>query len=204
MARAGLHDFAGSEKCLREALALAKAFGADSLVSSINIALADNEFLSGNSQAALRLVEEVLAASRVLRDPHATASALSDMALYLMSLGRYEKARASSNEALDLAREFSLPFPLARSLRYLAGSAILRHQAEHRPTRVDYASAAEIFGFANARISALGSADQDGPVYDRALGLLRDELGLDELTRLIAEGATMTEDEAANRARALE
>ena len=42
----------------------------------------------------------------------------------------------------------------------------------------------------------LGNVDESGPAYDRALAVLRTDLGGKELAKLMAAGATLLEEEA--------
>jgi hypothetical protein len=104
-----------------------------------------------------------------------------------------------------VARSFQLVFMICRSLQHLAVVALLR-QVQGEATSLDYAGAAPIFGFVEARLTALvgGVENLDRKYYQGALAVLRETIGADELTRLMAIGATMTEDEAVARAQALE
>jgi hypothetical protein len=71
-------------------------------------------------------------------------------------------------------------------------------------TSEEYSSAARLFGFLDAHGTALAPADFGlQHEYDRALNVLRGAIGADHLTRLMAVGATMTEDEAIDQARAI-
>jgi hypothetical protein len=82
---------------------------------------------------------------------------------------------------------------------------LLQPQVESEPTAVEHAGAARLFGFVEARLTALGGMeDLDRPYYQSALDLLREALGADGLTRLMATGTTMTEDEAIAQAHALD
>ncbi len=187
---------------LAEAVALASAIGAGSIVSSANIALAGVEFLAGDAEAALRLAANALANSHTLNQLPGIAYALSDMALYLTTLGRYDEARARSKEALELAQRLRLRFPVARSLQHLASAAVLQPLDEGAAACADHATAARIFGFVGAQVRMLGSADEFGPAYDRALAVLGGELGDAQLRELMSAGAKMSEVEAVQHARA--
>ena len=70
----------------------------------------------------------------------------------------------------------------------------MRKTAPPRKTRV----AACLFGFVNTRLKMLEvpKAYCMPNQHDRALAVLREKIGMDELTQLMAAGATMTEDEA--------
>ena len=64
------------------------------------------------------------------------------MALYLITLGRYDEARARSKEALELAQCLRLIDLVARSLQYLVAAAVLQPLDEGRPAYADHATAA--------------------------------------------------------------
>jgi tetratricopeptide (TPR) repeat protein len=204
----GLGDLTRSNAYLTEALRLAKMLGATILGAAVGTALSQNAYLAGDPETALRLTDDVLADYRSLESPGTApniAYTLADKATYLIALGRYDEARIQADEALALARSLQLAFMISRSLQHLAVVALLRSQAEGELTAVDRAGAARVFGFVEARLSALGDTeDLDRPYYQSALALLRDATCADKITRLMSTGATMTEDEAVAQAQALE
>ncbi len=201
-------DYAGAEVYFTEALELAKALGATIISISVRIALAQNEHFTGNAEKALQLIEDVLADYRSLNASGAAISAayaLTDRATYLIALGRYDEARVQANNALTVGREGQLVFVIARSLQQLAVLALLGAQVEHVPAAARHAGAARLFGFVQGRLTTLGSLeDLERDYYISALALLRDTVGAEKLTKMMATGATMTEDEAVAQAHALE
>jgi hypothetical protein len=172
------------------------------------IALAQNEYCTGNAETALQVIEDVLADYRSLNASGAVVSEaypLTDRATYLIALGRYDEAQVQANDALVEGRDSQLVFVIARSLQQLAVVALLGAQVEHVPAAALHAGAARLFGFVEARLTTLGSLEDLGrQYYVSALALLRDTIGTDKLTRMMATGATMTEDEAVAQAHALE
>ena len=92
------------------------------------------------------------------------------------------------------------------SLRVLAIAVLLGLQSERERLSVHCDGAAQLLGFAATRLNELGFPE----VYalplecNRALSVLRDAIGADELSRLMATGATLTEDAAIDLANALE
>jgi predicted ATPase/transcriptional regulator with XRE-family HTH domain len=200
-ARSTVGDFAGARAYFTQALRLAKAVGAESFAGSVAISLAENEFDADAPEKALRLTVDLLATPAL--DSQNTACALVNMAAYLIALGQYDEARARAREGLELAHSLRIVSLVPASLQHLALVALLGPQAEDRR---DSAGAARLLGFAEARRVALGNPQEYGlrQKYDRALIVLRDAIGADELTDLMAAGATMTEDEAIAQAHALE
>lgn len=93
-------DFAGARTRLTDAFGLAKALGAEFLAASITADLSSNEYDAGDSEAALRLMVDVLAAHRTLdfSGEPGIVSALASIAMYLVALGRYDEARARAND----------------------------------------------------------------------------------------------------------
>jgi predicted ATPase/transcriptional regulator with XRE-family HTH domain len=205
--RSGAGDFAGARTNLTEALQLAKAAGAEFLAVSIAASLAENEFDAGDPEAALRLTADVLATHRALNSSPTVpgiAAALANMATYLISLGRFEEARESASEALDLARGLRLAALVALSLRHVAIAVMLRPQPEGRRSSAEHVGAARLFGFLDAHVTTVAPEEYSLPQeYDRALAVLRGAIGPDDLRHLMAAGATMTEDEAIDQAHSI-
>jgi predicted ATPase/transcriptional regulator with XRE-family HTH domain len=203
-----LGDLTGSRVYLTEALGLAKILGATILGGSVSTALAQNAYLAGDPETAVRLIGDVITDYRSLNSPGTAPNIvnyLTDSATYLIALRRYDDARAQASEALVVARSFRLVYMLCRSLHHLAVLALLR-QGEGEVTAVDLAGAARIFGFVEARLTALaGNSEEelDRKNYQSALAVVRNAISSDELTRLMATGAAMTEDEAIAQAEAL-
>jgi predicted ATPase/transcriptional regulator with XRE-family HTH domain len=209
MARSDGGDFAQARAHLSEALRLGKVLGAELFAASVAASIADNEFRAGDPETALRLLFDVLATHRALNlalaMPVITHLHLS-IATYLIALGRHDDARMHANEGLELARTLGMAVLVAVSLQNLAVVEVLRPHVECPRTFAEHAGAARLFGFGEARHTALGMVGNSdlAKEYDRALLLLRDAIGADELKRLMAAGATMTEDEAIDQLYALE
>ena len=200
LVRSTVGDLIDSNAFLIEALGLAKVLGATILEAAIGTALSQNAYLAGDPETALSLTDKVLRDYRSLDSPGTgtnIAYTVADRATYLIALGRYDEARAHANEALVLANSLQLAFMICRSLQHLAVIALLRPRVEGGLRALDHAGAARLFGFVEARLTALGDLeDLDRPYYHSALDQLREAIGTDKLTHLMATGATMTEDEA--------
>jgi tetratricopeptide (TPR) repeat protein len=200
-------DFAAARAHLTEALGLTKLLGDELLVAPVVASLAENEFAAGDPEAALRLAVDVLAALRALNFLSAMpglAATLTNIATYLVALGRYDEARLYANEALDLAPGLGLSALASLSLRILALAAVLEPQAEDRQPLAEFACAARLLGYLGARL-VLFEPEQYGLMreHDRALARLRGAIGADELRHLMDAGATMTEDEAIDQAHSI-
>ncbi len=201
IARSLLGDFAGARACLTEAHALAKALGAEFFAAHIAAILSGNEYDAGDLETALRLSVDALATYRALNSPTepGIVGALANMAMFLVAMGRYDEAQVRALEALELAEGLRMDVMAALCLRYLALAIVMRApQTEGRRESAVHADIARLCGFINARLITLGVPEgYDLPKeYGRALAILRDAIGADEVTRLMAAGAAMSEVEA--------
>lgn len=201
-----LGDFAAARACFHEALGLAKMVGAEFLAASIVACLASNEYDAGDFETALSLIVDALATYRGLSSSALPdlVTALEGVAKYSIALGRYDDARPYAIEAIEVARALRYAALVAISLQQLAVIALLRPPRGRR-TSAEYVATAQLFGFVDARLAALGVPDEFGLPHERdsAFGVLGDAIGANEVTRLTVTGATMTEDEAIAVAQAL-
>ena len=126
------------------------------------------------------------------------AISLSNIAAYLIALERYENARISAQDGLAAARDAQWEAGVAWGLQHLAAVAALWPADDEEPTRGDRFRAARLLGYADARLSGLEALRQytEQQEYDKTRAALRDALGEDQLAKLMAEGATWTEDQA--------
>ena len=206
-ARARMGEFVAARTCFREALALAKVVGAEFLEASIVACLASNEYDAGDFETALSLIVDALATYRALSSSPlpGLATTLEGVGKYSVALGRYDEALPYAREAIEVARALRYAALVAISLQQLAVIALLRPW-RGRPTFAEFAASAQLFGFVDARLIALGVPEEYGLPHERdhALALLREAIGVEEVTHLTAAGATMTEDEAIAQAQALD
>jgi predicted ATPase/DNA-binding XRE family transcriptional regulator len=205
--RSAVGDFSEARVHLTEALGLAKALGDDLFAASVAASLAENEFSAGDVDGALRLALDVLASLRTqdsLAAVPGMAATLINVATYLVASDRYDEAQARAKEALELARGLSLSALASLSLRILALVTVLKPRVEGRPTVAEYEGAARLFGFLGVRLR-LVEPEKYGlqSEHDRALAALRAAIGSNDFRRLMAAGATMSEEEAVDQARAI-
>ncbi len=182
-------DMAGARVLYAEALTICKALGAERAVAQVALNLAETEFYAGDASAALRLANEALVALRALNATRSVANVLCNMAAYLLALDRYDEARARAREALALSRDVQLDVMLAVALQHLAAVAGLRS---------DSTRAARLLGYVDARLNALEALREytQQQEYDTIRAALREALGEDEITHLMAEGSAWSEDQA--------
>ena len=185
-----------------EAVPIYKALGATLGAASALDDLGEFEFRAGNAELAFQLATGALATFRTVNNQRFVAFILSSLAMYLIALGRYDDAEERAREALALAREQQQDVLVAWTLLHLGAIAALRPNVSSEGAPNAYGQAARILGFVDARLEAIGSTslyiyEQE---YDRAHAVLRDAIGADAVARLMAEGATMTEERAIEEA----
>ncbi len=189
-------DFSNGRAYYLEAQDLAKVLGAVSLVQSATVGLAETEFASGDAQTALRLTEELLAEPPEYQS--LTPVALLNKAAYLVALNRYIEAKETAGQALGLSRSLQMGVLVVVALQHLGVIAVLNSSFTQNR------AATLLFGFVESRRIGLGMESYNlQQQYDLALNSLRGALGAEELSRLMALGATMAEEEAINQAHML-
>jgi len=185
-----------------EAVPIYQALGAGLGAALARDDLGECEFRAGNAELAFQLASSALATFRAVNNQRFVASILSSLAMYLIALGRYDDAEERACEALALAREQQQDVLVAWTLQHIGAISALRPQISDEDALDAYTQAARIFGFVDARLQAIGSARmyiyEQG--HDRAVAGLREAIGADAMTRFMAEGATMTEEQAVEEA----
>ena len=181
-----------------EAVPIYEGLGASLGAALARDDLGEFEFRAGNAELAYQLATDALAIFRSVNNQRFVASVLSSLAMYLIALGRYDDAEERACEALALAREQQQDVLVAWTLQHLGAIAALRPQVSTQDAPRAYARAARILGFVDARLEAIGSAKMYiyEQAYDRAVTVLREALGADAVTKLMGEGAKMTEAQA--------
>jgi predicted ATPase/transcriptional regulator with XRE-family HTH domain len=202
--RSGFRDFGGARAYLSEALELASISGGWR-AASVRWSLAQNELFAGDPEAAYRLMVDVVPLVRSLNLRPTLIAALCDAGEHLVALGRFDEAKAHFKDALEVARGSRLPMSIIETLHHLAAATALEPQPKDRSEPAQQAVAGMLLGYVETRLKAANvSVRYRGPNdYEGALAALRAALGND-LPRLMAAGALMTEDEALEQARTLE
>lgn len=190
-------DDAATRTYVTEAVRAYESIGAELAAARTKDDLSAHELRAGNIDVALAHAQDAVAALRRFNDMRHVANALGTIAVCLTAFGRFDEAEERAREQLALAREQGAAVIGAWALQHLAAIAALRERPEGDVSQC--ARASRILGFVDARLKALGSGrigNLSGE-YNRTLALVRDALGDVAVTKLMAEGAAMTEDEAA-------
>jgi predicted ATPase len=193
VARGRVGDVAGARPLFAEALAMFRSIGAERVCSHIAGNLAEAEFQEGNTVEALQLENEALSIYRKFNHKLGAAISLCDIAAYLIALGRYEDARASARDGLVAARDAQWDVGVAWGLQHLAAIAALPPAGDARGDRL---RAARLVGYVDGRLDAMEVLRQytEQQEQDKVLSALRASFGESQLSELMAEGATWTED----------
>ena len=194
-ARSAIGDLAAARTYLAESSAIFTSLGASMSVANTTFALSELEFYAGNAELAVQLAMDALDWFRAFNDTRLASRILSAIAEYLVWLDRYDEAEARAREALDLAIEAELLTCIGDALEKLATVATLRMQGAGEQKLETDRHAAQLLGFAGPYCAeARQPYAQQG--FDRVLAVLRDAMGADAVTNLMAEGALMTQEQA--------
>jgi hypothetical protein len=185
-----------------DALTIFRAIGADRLAAIVAGNLAEAEFFGGDASAALRLIDEALAADRAGNYTLSVAIDLLNAAAYLIALRRYDEARSRTRESLAIARDAHYDYGVLSDIQHLAAVCALRPGNTAGSTHADQVRAARLFGYVDARLAAIDieREDTERQEYHRVLSVLRDVLGDSALANLTDEGRARSEDQASAEA----
>jgi predicted ATPase len=195
-ARSSRGDLDGARACISEALDLWHSLGAESKALGAQIVLAEAEFRAGNADVALKLAAQSAARQRELRSARHLMPALINMAAYLTACDRWDEAREAAKEALRFPQEVQRNVYHVWAIQHLAAAtAFCAHARADAPT---LEIAAQLIGYVDARIAALGAPREytEEREYERLWRYLHDRLGAASVARLVRVGATLTQDQA--------
>ncbi|MGA8097458.1 MAG: helix-turn-helix domain-containing protein [Candidatus Cybelea sp.] len=193
-----------ARRFVADALRIYDSFGAKFDAAQTLNDLAYVEFRAGDTELALRHSTDALQ-SCCVDDQSATLDMRNDLTRHLIWLDRYDVAEERAREMLAIARERHEDVYAALALQHLGAIAALRPQKVAERAAEERSQALRVLGFSGARIAAMGSArwPDDQLEYDRATDALREASGADAVSKLIADGAAMTEDQALEETRAI-
>ena len=162
--------------------------GNDRVRSTVIGNLAEIEFSMGDAARAVELALENLEI--------ATANSYigyNNLAAYLVALGRFDEGRHRAREGLRIARDAQVPSHVAISIMNLARVGAERGDPQLAARLLGYTE--ETFGRNNFSIESTEQVSHDA--LEKAI---RSAIGDEELGRLRAVGARMTEDVAVEEA----
>jgi len=175
-----------------EALSLMSEFGDEHEATWLRINLGELEYRAGHFQQALEFAETATDAARRLHSRHREVIALTNSAAYRIALGDIEAARTAAGEALTLARGVQ-PLDAAIAVQHLATVAALSGDAR---------KGARLRGYVDGRYRDEGCERglTERRTYEMLIEHLHARLSEDEIATLAAEGAALSEEQAANEA----
>jgi len=100
--------------------------------------------------------------------------------------------------AIELAREHGLDYYVATSLEQLIAIDYERRSGLSDTDERWFVRAAKVLGYVDAFLAsvALERYEESKPAYDAVIARLRDAIGADRVSRLMAEGASLSQEEA--------
>jgi len=186
-------DFAASRKFFAQALAAYRALGDEAAIANVLGNYAEVEFADHHPDQALRLVNESLLITSRGKEKTGLAIDLNNSAAYHIALGEFDEALESARSALGWAQPEENAWNTAVALQHLALLAALRDQP-----RVG----ARLLGYVNRQFDEIGSRREATEEwgYEQLLEALGGKLGPAEIAALREEGATLTDEQAAQEA----
>jgi len=176
----------------QEALSLVSAFGDEHEATWLRINLGELEYRAGHFEQAKEFAEMAIDAARRLHSGHREAIALTNSAAYRIALGDLEGAHQTAQKALALARKVQ-PLNAAIAVQHLATVAALNGDAR---------KGARLRGYVDARYRDEGCERglTERRTYEMLTECLQARLSESEIATLAAEGAALSEEQAASEA----
>ncbi len=180
-------EVAQAREMYAQALSAARSFGDDRELRRAAMNMAESEFASGDAEGALKRAFE--AGTIGNEKSHLVAGLITNIAAYELFLGKTDDARVHARASLRMARDMQIMAQTFLCLQHLAGVAARDG---------DYKRSARLLGRVGAFYVSINAKREltEQITYDQTLALLREHVPEDELTMLMADGATMTEDQA--------
>jgi tetratricopeptide (TPR) repeat protein len=181
-------DLEGARDHCQKALSLYRTAGAHQAARDMTGSLADTNWALGALDAALAGFREII---DVMRTSNRTTTlglgvALTNLAGVLTELGHLEEALAAAREGLALRKDAG----------YVWGA--LDHLALRAALGGKFEEAARLVGYVDSVFAAKKESRQpnEARARGRLIQVLSENLRPDEFIRLLAQGATITEEEA--------
>jgi predicted ATPase/class 3 adenylate cyclase len=186
-------DIPAARELFTQALAAYKVLGDEAGAALVLSNLAEVEFGEGQVEQAVRLADEALEIHSRRKSAVSLALSYPNITAYRIALGDMDAARESAREGLRWAQQAQIPQLIATALQHLALLFALRGEVK---------DAARLIGYVNAQYEELGykRGATERWSYEKLMSALHDQLSKAEIEQLAAEGATLSEDRAAEEA----
>ncbi len=179
----------------RKVLEMHRDLGDERYPRIVQLNLAENEFALGNVAAAVEHAQNNLAHDVLRMDSILRSQQEVNLATYFLARDQAEEAHRAALDAVDSGREADHKVQTAQALQCLG--AIL---APHDPK-----AAARILGYVEHAFKASGFTREhtERYIYDRLVKTLHETFSEADIERFLREGASLTEDQAVELARAM-
>ncbi len=186
---------------LAEAFEIYDANGADAYSALVHSAAAGIEFRAGNCEQALAMSLVALDAMRSFNLTLFVTMELNLLAAYYTASDKWADAAVRAREALRSALETEQVVEVLWAIQHLAAIAALTTDTNGAPQAQ---RAARLLGYVDARMAALEATRQfnEQHEYERVTNVLRNTLGAAPAERSMQSGASLSDDEAIEAARA--
>lgn len=172
---------------LNEAISLYRGAGDERSAARALTWLAEQQFQEGDAAGALENVRQAIAIERRRRFRSGLIVSLMNSASYLLWLGDPDAAAQAARESIALCEEIQdhLDIPIC-----------IQHLAFVAARRGDYATAARLAGFVDARFVQIDEPRQltEQILYDRLMSELRENVPEADLAAHMHAGAAITEE----------
>jgi tetratricopeptide (TPR) repeat protein len=190
LARSRQRHFDAAQECLAEALSLSRRLRSRRDIALTLGDIAEAHFAAGRVKDAIETAQEALASLGPARDRSAWVQHIAGAhASYLLALGDVARARPIATGQLELARMMGLQNEVVANLERLGLIAAMDGNLDVAGRLLGHSQSYHSQSRTLRSFSSLA-------VYDRLLEKLREQLSSNELERLIAEGAGLSDDEA--------
>ena len=184
-------DFAKARTFIARSMAVCRNVGDSRGAASAQIALAELDFSAGDVENAIDGIRRMLDGQDHNR--RQATLGLGNLASYLLAAGSIEQARQAAYGSLRDARALGWPAAIVRAGEHLALVAVLGGDVD---------LGARLLGFANT-FYAKGTASRERTeqiTHERLIEELSRDLSPDRLRELMEEGASWSEQQAAEAA----
>ena len=186
-----VQDFAAARPLIAQSAAVARALGDTRGVAAAQVASAELEFAAGAVETAIDQIRAMIDSGH--HNPRLLALGYGNLASYLLAAGRVGEAKLAALAGLREARALGWRAAVVRIVEHLSLVAILSGETEAAARLLGYGVAFYATGTASREFTELAS-------YDRVVAELEHRLPQDRVTALMAEGAALSEDQAAEMA----
>lgn len=182
-------DSEAAQKGFTEALSIAKSLADDQLTNTVLGNLAELAFQQKDPTQAIAFSEEILESRRRSGYPVGNSNTYANLAAYRLALDQTDDARTAAREAIHIAREHQFAIHIAYAVQHLGVIAARQGNAE---------TAARLLGYVDEanRSAQVQREPTEQWSYDQLMTALRPRLPEEKIQALLAEGASLTEDEA--------